>query len=36
MNPFASYRAMNTKLHAKKRTLLSKNEWNKIIQAQEV
>ena len=36
MNPFASYRAMNTKLHAKKRTLLSKNEWNKISEYQEV
>lgn len=36
MNPFASYRAMNTKLHAKKRTLLSKNEWKKISEYQEV
>lgn len=36
MNPFASYRAINTKLHAKKRTLLSKNEWSKLSQYQEV
>ena len=36
MNPFASYRAINTKLHAKKRTLLSKNEWGKLIQYQDV
>jgi len=36
MNPFASYRAINTKLHAKKRILLSKNEWHKIAQYQEV
>ena len=36
MNPFASYRAINTKLHAKKRTLLSKHEWSKLMQYQEV
>ena len=30
MNPFASYRAINTKLHAKKRILLSKGEWDKV------
>lgn len=36
MNPFASYRAINTKLHAKKRTLLAKNEWSKVTQYQDV
>lgn len=36
MNPFASYRAINTKLRAKKRTLLSKNEWSKVVHYQEV
>ena len=36
MNPFASYRAINTKLHAKKRTLLSKQEWEKVAQYQNV
>ncbi len=36
MNPFASYRAINTKLHTKRRTFLSKSEWNKISQCQNV
>lgn len=36
MNPFASYKAINTKLHAKKRTLLSKNEWSKVAQYHDV
>ena len=36
MNPFASYRAINTKLHVKKRTLLSKSEWHKLSQFHEV
>ncbi len=36
MNPFASYRAINTKLHSKKRTLLSQNEWSKVIEYEEV
>lgn len=36
MNSFASYRAINTKLHAKKRTLLSNQEWGKVTQYQSV
>lgn len=36
MNPFASYRAINTKLHAKKRTLLSDVEWMKIAQCKTI
>lgn len=32
MNPFAAYRAINTKIHAKRRVLLSKNEWAKAIE----
>lgn len=36
MNPFASYRAINTKLHAKRRTLLSDAEWTKMAQCQNV
>lgn len=36
MNPFASYRAINTKLHAKKRTLLSDAEWRKIAQCKTI
>lgn len=36
MNPFASYRAINTKLHAKRRTLLSDAEWIKIAQCKNV
>lgn len=36
MNPFASYRAINTKLHAKKRTLLTKQEWVKVAGYQDV
>lgn len=36
MNPFASYRAINTKLHAKKKNLLSDAEWIKIAQCKNV
>ncbi|MBU3804248.1 MAG: V-type ATPase subunit [Candidatus Cellulosilyticum pullistercoris] len=36
MNPFASYRAINTKLHAKRRILLSDAEWIKIAQCKNV
>lgn len=36
MNPFASYQAINTKLHARKRTLLSEAEWHKIAECQSV
>lgn len=36
MNPFASYRAINTKLHAKRRTFLPKREWGKLAQSQNV
>ena len=36
MNPFASYRAINTKVHAKKRTLLSDVEWMKIAQCKTI
>ena len=36
MNPFASYRAINTKLYAKKRTLLSQTEWMKVAQLKKV
>ncbi len=32
MNPFAAYRAINTKIHAKRRVLLSKNEWSKVVE----
>lgn len=36
MNPFASYRAINTKIHSKKRTLLPKNEWSRLSSAKNV
>lgn len=31
MNPYASYRAINTKLHRKKGMLLKQNEWEKLV-----
>ncbi len=31
MNSFASYQAINTKIHARKRGLLSNKEWQKVI-----
>ena len=36
MNPFASYRAINTKLHAKRRTLLSDADWIKMAECKNV
>ncbi len=36
MNPFASYRAINTKLHAKRRTFLSDAEWIKVAECKNV
>lgn len=32
MNPFAAYRAVNTKIHSKRKVLLSKNEWGKVVE----
>lgn len=36
MNPFASYRAINTKLSAKRRTFLSDKEWEKVAELKTV
>lgn len=36
MNPFAAYRAINTKIHGKKRSLLPKTEWAKLAALQNV
>lgn len=36
MNPFASYRAINTKLSAKRRTFLSNKEWEKAAELKSV
>ena len=36
MNPFASYRAINTKLSAKHRTFLSNKEWEKALDFKSV
>ena len=36
MNPFASYRAINTKISAKKRTLLPKKDWEKLAGSHDV
>lgn len=36
MNPFAAYYAVNTKVHAKKRFLLSDKEWKKLAEYQDV
>lgn len=36
MNPFAYYRAINTKLHGKRRTLLSPKEWEKVTEFKAV
>ena len=36
MNPFAAYCAVNTKLHAKRRFLLSNKEWGKLAGYQNV
>lgn len=36
MNPFAAYRAINTKIHGKRRSLLPKTEWTKLATSQNV
>ena len=36
MNPFAAYRAINAKLHARRRTLLSDKEWEKVTELKSV
>lgn len=36
MNPFAAYRAVNTKLHCKKRVFVKKDEWIKLAGFQNV
>ena len=36
MNPFAAYRAINTKIHGKRRVLLEKSEWAKVAEYKSV
>jgi V/A-type H+-transporting ATPase subunit C len=36
MNAFAAYRAINAKLHARKKNLLSNKEWEKVIELKSV
>lgn len=36
MNPFASYRAVNTKIHGKRRTLLPKKDWKRLAASDNV
>jgi len=36
MNPFAAYRAINTKLHARRKTLLLDKEWEKALELKSI
>ncbi|WP_180270622.1 V-type ATPase subunit [Sporanaerobium hydrogeniformans] len=36
MNPFAPYRAINTKIYARRKTLLSQKEWEKLAESRSV
>ena len=36
MNPFAAYRAINTKIHGKRRVLLNQSEWSKAIEYKSI
>lgn len=31
MNAYASYNAINSKLHTRKKTLLTREDWNKVL-----